>query len=381
MGEARTRQSTDQRDAEFMRRAIALGRRGAGAVAPNPMVGCLLIRDGAAIVGEGWHRAAGGAHAEVEAIASAGDAAHGATAYVSLEPCNHHGRTGPCSEALVNAGVAEVVYAMADPNAVAAGGAERLRAAGVKVRGGVCEAEARHANRAWLHALRRHRPYVIAKTAMSLDGRIATRAGESQWITGEDSRSAGHNLRGQADAIVIGAGTVIADDPALTARMIDETRHPLRVVLDSRARTAPGAKVYERAGRGAVLATTRDALPARLAAFQEMGVETLLLGADDKGRVDLNDLLAALYRRHIHAAMVEGGGAVIGAFFDADLIDEIELYIAPKIIGGGRPAFGGEGVERLAEAERFRFAEPERSGSDFFFRGVRRERAAGEETR
>ena len=381
MGDARTDNNADQRDAEFMRRAIALGRRGAGNVAPNPMVGCLLVQDGVHIVGQGWHEAAGRPHAEVEAITCAGKAARGATAYVSLEPCNHHGRTGPCTEALIEAGVAEVVYAMADPNPIAAGGAERLLAAGVKVRGGVCEKEARHASRAWLHAIKYDRPYVIAKSAMSLDGRIATRAGESQWITGEESRFSGHYLRGDADAILVGAGTVIADDPTLTARMIDDTRYPLRVVLDSTARTSPGAKVYERTGNGALLATTRGAAPSRLAAFAEMGVEVLVLDPDQSGRVDLTDLLAALHERHVHMLMVEGGGAVLGAFFDADLIDEMELYIAPKIIGGGRPAFGGAGVERLSDAGRFLFSEPEMRGPDMMLRGVRRKPAEAKEAR
>ena len=267
MGDA---QKIDQQDQRFMQRAIKLAAHGAGVVAPNPLVGCVLVKD-ERIIGEGWHKGPGQPHAEVEAIVDAGDDAHGSTAYVPLEPCNHTGRTGPCSEALIEAGIAELVYAMEDPSPEASGGAQKLRAAGINVRSGVCEDLARHTNRAWLHGLKYQRPYVIAKAAMSLDGRIATRTGESQWITGNESRISSHHLRKYADAIIIGAGTMIADDPALTARIDDNIKYPLRVVLDSTGRTSPGAKAYERSGKGAVLAATKAITTTRRAAFEEMG--------------------------------------------------------------------------------------------------------------
>ncbi len=373
MGDA---QEIENIHSRHMDRAMALALRGVGLVAPNPLVGCLIVREGASIVGHGWHEGPGTPHAEVKALEEAGDKARGATAYVTLEPCNHHGRTGPCVEALIDANVAEVIYALSDPNPLAAGGADRLRAAGISVRGGVGEDLARHVNRAWLHFIECERPFVVGKTAMTLDGRIATAGGESQWITGEESRKAGHRLRHEAGAIIVGAGTVIADDPALTARTDRGTGYPLRIVLDSTARTAPGAKVYERSGKGALLAATRAAPAARLAAFKEMGVEVLVLPADDAGRPDLHALLGALHERNIVSVLVEGGGEVLGGFFDADLLDEIDMFIAPKLFGGGKPAFGGDGVERLTEADRFSFQQIKTDGPDFRFQGVRRKEGA-----
>ena len=374
MGDARENSPFDAFAVQAMERAIAIAQRAEGQTAPNPMVGCALAKDGR-IVGEGWHEGPGKDHAEIMALKRASDDARGATAYVTLEPCNHTGRTGPCSEALIEAGVAEVVYAIADPNPVAAGGADRLRAAGVNVRSGLCEMQAQRLNRAWLHALKTKRPFVTAKTAMSLDGRIAAASGESQWITSPESRRAAHLLRARVDAIIVGANTVIADDPALTARLDDETRYPLRIVLDGAARTSPGAKVYERTGRGALLATTARAGAERLSAFREMGVDVLVLPAEDKGRVDIDALLAVLCDCNVHHVMVEGGGEVVGAFFDADRIDEIELFIAPKLIGGGKPAFGGVGVARLADAARFDFQQARHDGPDQHWIGARKEYA------
>lgn len=361
----------------FMRMALALAARGAGAAAPNPMVGCVLVKDGD-IVGSGWHEAPGKDHAEVAAIKDAGDAAKGSTAYVTLEPCNHTGRTGPCTEALIEAGVIEVVYALADSNPVAAHGATRLLTAGVKVVGSVCADEARELNRDWIHALNHKRPYVIGKSAMTIDGRIATGAGESKWITSENSRAKAHQLRRFANAIVVGAETLIADDPALTARTGNsgEAHQPLRVVLDSTGRTPLGAKAYERTGKGAVIATTEAAPQSRLAAYQEMGVETVALPAGPQGRPDLHELLSALFARGVINVLIEGGGEVLGAFFDADLLDEVQLFMAPKLIGGGRPAFAGDGVKRLNDAERFAFAPPEQLGPDILWRGVRRREVA-----
>ncbi len=354
-----------------MQRAIHLARRAAGATSPNPMVGCVIMQTPGTIVGHGWHEGPGRDHAEVMALKEAGEAARGATAFVTLEPCNHTGRTGPCAEALIDAGVAEVVYAVADPNEIAAGGAKRLQEAGVRVRSGLCAAEGRDLIRAWLHAIKAKEPFVIGKTAMSLDGRIATSTGESQWITSPESRRAGHWIRAEADAIIVGAGTIITDDPALTARLDDDVRRPLRVVLDSTARTPPGAKVFERGGAGAVLATTNAAPFERLCAFERMGVEPLILPADEAGRPDLASLLGALHARDVYSAMVEGGGALLGAFFDADLLDELHLFVAPKLIGGGKPAFGGDGVGALIDAARFEFRQRDHDGPDQYWIGRR----------
>jgi diaminohydroxyphosphoribosylaminopyrimidine deaminase/5-amino-6-(5-phosphoribosylamino)uracil reductase len=373
MGDARNIPPMEpQKEVYAMQRAIDLARRAAGRTAPNPLVGCVIMKAPGTVVGHGWHKGPGADHAEVMALKEAGDAARGATAFVTLEPCNHTGRTGPCAEALIAAGVAEVVYAIDDPNPVAAGGAARLRDAGIKVRSGLCAAEARDLNRAWLHALARKRPYVIGKSAMSLDGRIATAAGESQWITSKESRIAGHWMRREADAILAGAQTVIDDDPALTARLEIGTQYPLRVVLDSAARTSPGAKVYERSGKGALLATTDRAGANRLASFEAMGVEALVLPADGDGRPDVFALMDALYARDVHTLMIEGGGKILGAFFDADLLDELHLFVAPKVIGGGKSAFGGQGVGALADAERFDFRLLNHDGPDQHWLGRRK---------
>ncbi|NWG70036.1 MAG: bifunctional diaminohydroxyphosphoribosylaminopyrimidine deaminase/5-amino-6-(5-phosphoribosylamino)uracil reductase RibD [Parvularculaceae bacterium] len=358
-------------DVNFMSRALELARLGLGRTAPNPMVGCVIVKSGQ-IVGEGWHKGAGRPHAEPEALAEAGARARGARAYVTLEPCNHHGRTPPCTEALLKAGVSEVVYAVADTHALAAGGATRLQSAGVKVRAGVLETEARELNRAWFHSLAIRRPYVIAKAAMSLDGRIATATGQSKWITGALAREKGHELRRMADAIIVGAGTIVADDPALTARLDGEESHPLRVVLDSKGRCSPGAKAFDRAGKGAALATTAAAPERRLARFREHGVEPILCAPDGGGRPRLDDLLDILHRRGVVTAMIEGGGEVLGAALDADLIDEVWLFIAPLLIGGGKAAFAGAGASSLSEAPHFDFSEPEMLGPDMLVRGLRR---------
>lgn len=364
-------------DRRYMTLALELATQGAGKTAPNPMVGCLLVKDGE-VVGEGWHKAAGAPHAEAEALAAAGDRACGATAYVTLEPCNHHGRTPPCADALVKAGIAEVVYAMADPHALAAGGGDYLRARGIRVRSGVCEEEARALNRFWLHAVEHKRPYVIAKFAMSLDGKIATHSGDSKWITGPEARERAHALRGLVDAIVVGAGTVIADDPSLTARDgLEVMNLPLRIVLDSEGRTPPAAAVFDRAGRGALLVTTKRAPAARLDAFRELGADVLVLDANRSGRPDVAELITALGARGVCGLMVEGGSEVLGAFFDAGAVDEVWAFIAPVVIGRGKSAVAGLGVERVAEAFALADVEYERLGGDLLIRG----RIAGPEGR
>ncbi len=369
MGDAR------QHDRDFMRQALALAMGGAGRVAPNPLVGSVIVKNGA-IVGRGWHEGPGKPHAEIVALQDAGPAARGATVYVTLEPCNHDGRTGPCAEALIEAGIAEVIYALADPNPTAAGGGKRLRAAGVRVCGGVLEDEAREQNRFWLRWLETERPYVIAKFAASLDGKLATRKNDSQWITGDAARQRAHDLRRRMDAILVGADTVIADDPSLTARNdSDDPQHPLRVVLDTAGRTPPGAKVYDRAGKGALLVASEKTTPSRLHAYRDLGVDVLQLTAGQDGRPELEALLDALGARGVNALLVEGGGAALGAFFDAGLVDEVWAFIAPLVIGGaGAPSVAGRGPALLAEA--WRLAEPQTEwlGGDVLVRGrIRKE--------
>ncbi|MEL6364973.1 MAG: bifunctional diaminohydroxyphosphoribosylaminopyrimidine deaminase/5-amino-6-(5-phosphoribosylamino)uracil reductase RibD [Pseudomonadota bacterium] len=362
-------------DRRYMMRAIELARRAEGFTSPNPMVGCVVVKDGA-IVGEGFHARPGGDHAEVAALKAAGDAAHGALVYVTLEPCSHFGRTPPCTDALLAAGVSEVVYAVADPNPEAAGGASRLEAEGVKTRSGVCEAEAKALNRFWLHRLASPRPYVVAKFAASLDGRIATRTGQSRWITGEAARARGHDLRQACDAIVVGANTVIADDPTLTARPERDlgglaARHPLRVVLDSKGRAPIEAKVFDATGDAKTLVAATDLTPAsRQARLADRGVETCILPRDDAGRPRLPALLGELAARDVLSLIIEGGPETLGAFFDQGLVDEVWAFISPRIIGGPAPgAITGRGFATLGDARTLADVETERLGEDILVRG------------
>ena len=366
MGDAQLEQTS--KDERFMARAIDCARPFLGKVAPNPPVGCVIVKNGE-IIAEGAHAGPGQPHAEVVALQNAGDAARGATAYVSLEPCNHTGRTGPCVDALINAGVAEVFFAVEDPNPIAAGGADRLRQAGIRVRSDVGSNEAQEMNRAWLKWAKTKTPYVFAKFAASLDGRTATESGDSKWITGPAARAEGHKLRAQVDAILTGANTVIADDPSLTARVDDEIVHaPLRIVLDSTARTSPGAKVYERSGRGALLVTTDAAPRDRLKKFEEHGVDVLVLQAAD-GRPNVSALLDALGDRGVTSLMLECGGEVLGSFVDEGLVDEVYAFVAPIIIGGGKPAIAGNGVATIADAFRLQSPTIKELGGDLMIHG------------
>ncbi len=356
----------DETEARYMARAMALAQKAIGETAPNPIVGCVVVKDGA-IVGEGFHERAGEPHAEAAALASAGADAAGAHLYVTLEPCNHHGRTPPCAQAILDAGVASVTYAMADPNKEASGGADTLRTAGVDIHWAEgFDTQAKEMNRPWLSRVLRQRPIVIGKMAMSLDGRIATRAGESQWITGREARAHAHKIRRSVDAIIVGAETVMADDPALTARLgADVVGRPLRVVFDTLARTSPGAAVYDRSGRGALLLTTRRAPAARLAAFSRYGVDVAMIDTDENGRPDAAAALDLLYYRGANAILVEGGAALHASFLARSLYDEIHAYLAPMLIGGdGRPALEAMAFDRLGDVISGAFAAPLPLGDD-----------------
>jgi diaminohydroxyphosphoribosylaminopyrimidine deaminase/5-amino-6-(5-phosphoribosylamino)uracil reductase len=337
---------------EAMRRAIALAARGLGTTSPNPVVGCLLLGPDGEVVGEGFHAYAGGPHAEIVALAQAGERARGGTCVVTLEPCNHTGRTGPCAQALINAGIRRVVIAVDDPTPVAAGGAAALRGAGVQVETGVRRPEATQGNVAWLTAVRRQRPYLIWKFAASLDGRSAAADGTSQWITSAPARTDVHELRSSVDAIIAGVGTVIADDPQLTVRELRNGRlaitQPLRVVVDSAGRTPAGARVRDAAA------------PTWIATAAEVG-------ADPDGRVDLPALMTALYARGIRAALLEGGPRLAGSFLAAGLIDQVVGYLAPKLLGDGRNAVLGAGVTSIGEAIELDFTDITQVGRDLRF--------------
>ncbi|WP_372694066.1 bifunctional diaminohydroxyphosphoribosylaminopyrimidine deaminase/5-amino-6-(5-phosphoribosylamino)uracil reductase RibD [Immundisolibacter sp.] len=322
-------------DTAWMRRALALAEGGRYTAAPNPRVGCVLVRGGLQ-VGAGYHPRAGAPHAEAHALAEAGDRARGATAYVTLEPCAHHGRTPPCAEALIAAGVSRVVAAMTDPNPQVAGqGLARLRAAGVAVDSGLLGAEAAALNPGFIKRMTSGRPYVRVKVAQSLDGRSALGNGHSRWITGPAARADVQHWRARSQAIVTGSGTVLADDPQLTVRDVPGAPQPLRVVLDSRLSTPVGARLLGEPGT-TVLATLNAGGP-NAAALEAAGAELLALPAGDGG-VDLSSLLEVLGRRQCNEVLVEAGPRLAGAFLAAGLTDELIVYVAPHLLGhGARP--------------------------------------------
>lgn len=352
-----------------MARALALAERGRATARPNPLVGCVVVRDGE-VVGEGWHARAGGPHAEVLALEAAGDAARGATVYVTLEPCAHTGRTGPCTTRLAEAGVARVVYAVDDPHPDAAGGAEALRDAGIEVVGGVLRDAAEAQNEVFLHVQRSGRPHVTLKLAQSLDGRVAARDRSSRWITSDQARTRAHALRAAVDAVVVGSGTVLADDPELTVRHVEAPLgQPSTVVLDTTGRTPPTARV---ARHGTVVLTTAAAPSAWRAALAATGVEVVDLpdtrgdvALEGRGGVSLPAVLAELTDRGSQAVLVEGGPTVAAAFVRQGLVDRLVLHVAPSIIGGdGVPALSPPGVSTVAEAWRWDVAEVARLGPD-----------------
>lgn len=335
-------------DAAFMRRALEVAERGRGLTSPNPLVGAVVVREGR-VVGEGAHLHAGGAHAEIEALAAAGAAARGATLYVTLEPCNHYGRTPPCAPVVAAAGLARVVAALSDPNpAVAGGGAAQLRAAGVAVEVGLLADEAERQNRAWLTAVRESRPHVTLKVAATLDGRIADVHGTSQWITGEPARARAHRLRAEADAIVVGVTTALRDDPALTVRLGPPwPREPYRVVLDTGAQLGTDARLIHAATPARALVVVGETAPAgRVAALQAAGA-TVLRCPTRGGRVDPSALLARLFEREVRAVLVEGGAETHAAFLDAGLVDRVAFFMAPLLLGGRAApgVVGGPGRE------------------------------------
>ena len=344
-------------DLRHLRRALALAERGRGTTHPNPMVGCVLVL-GDDTVAEAWHRRAGGPHAEAAALAEAGDGARGATAYVTLEPCSHHGRTPPCADALIAAGVARVVYASPDPDPrVAGAGDARLRAAGVAVVGGVLREEADALNAAYLVHRRLGRPWVRYKTAMTLDGKIATRTGRSRWITGPEARARVHRWRHQADAVAVGIHTLLQDDPALTTRLEGEDapgRSARKVVFDAVARTPTTARVFDPGPDGAPARVTvvvgPDAHADRVAALAERGADVVRVAAR-QGRPDVGEALRSLAADGVVEMLLEGGGTLAWSFLAAGAIDRVAWFVAPKLVGGrGATPLAGMGVASMDQA-------------------------------
>ncbi len=341
-------------DAGYMARALKLAARGRYTTHPNPRVGCVIVADGQ-VVGEGWHQRAGGPHAELLALREAGERARGADVYVTLEPCSHTGRTGPCDRALIEAGVARVIAAARDPNPEVSGrGLDHLRAAGIPVVVGLMENAARRLNRGFFQRMQKKRPWVRLKLASSLDGRTAMASGESQWITGIEARNDVHRLRAEAGAVLTGSATVLADNPAMTVRIdpppgLDAWIQPARIVIDSRLQSPASAEIFADGARRLVLTTSRDS--ARRAQLEARGVEVQVLAPAEDGSVPLAQALKIIAAHEINEVLLECGPRLAGAMVRAGLVDEMIVYLAPKLLGDtARPLAVLPGIERLADA-------------------------------
>lgn len=362
-------------DEQYMEQALALAAKASGRTSPNPVVGAVIVRDGQ-VVGQGWHRQAGTPHAEIHALQQAGELARGATIYVTLEPCSHHGRTGPCTEALVKAGISKVVAAITDPNPLVAGqGLDKLRSAGIDVEEGVLSSQAAKLNEIFIKWISCRMPFGALKTAMTLDGKIATHTGHSKWITGPPARQRVHMLRDRFDAILVGIGTVLADDPQLTTRLPEGGRNPVRIIVDSMARTPLNAKVVNDGQAPTIIAVTADAPQDKIAALQEKGVEVLTIANSPEG-IDLRRLFKALGEKGITSILIEGGAKINAAALAANLVDKVYWFIAPKIIGGSTAPgpVGGLGVTMLDDASLLEDISTEIVGDDILISAYVRQR-------
>ena len=366
-----------------MARALQLALRGAGHTRPNPMVGAVLVKDGR-IIGEGWHKQYGGPHAEVNAFASATEDPEGATLYVSLEPCSHYGKTPPCADLIIRKKVARVVAALEDPNPLVSGrGFRKLRANGIRVTVGVLAEEARHINDVFLTYVTRKRPFVLYKAAMSLDGKIACHTGESQWISSEKSREEVQRLRGILSGIMVGAGTVIADNPRLTCRM-EEYENPARIIVDGKLRVPLESRIFHEPGRNIIL-TTSEASPEKKKALENLGVELIEADSEEPGKVDLKSAMLALGIKGIDGILLEGGPTLAASALEAGIIDAVRFYIAQKIIGGREAPspFAGTGAAHMNEVVPLTDAVYGTSGDDLWIQAYiqreKKEPEAGEQ--
>lgn len=356
-------------DRLYMKRALRLAAKGRGRTSPNPMVGAVIVSKGR-IVGQGYHHRAGEPHAEILALGKAGMHARGGTLYVTLEPCCHtRKRTPPCVPALIDSGLRRVVVAMLDPNPQVKGrGVSRLRRAGIEVTVGRCRKESEQLNEAYIHWITTGRPFLILKAAMTFDGKIATAGGESRWITGDEARLQVHRLRSQVDAVMVGIGTVLSDDPLLTARLSGGTvRQPMRVVLDSRLRMPLNAKVLSARGGGEVLiATTIHAPKSRIEQLERLGATVLIL-PDERGRVSLKACLRELGKRGVTSVLLEGGSEVNASAFSAGVVHRLRLYVAPSVLGGrdAKGLIGGDSPKSLTDALSLKDVAVKRIGQDF----------------
>ena len=374
---------SEELDRKYMARALQLALRGAGHTRPNPMVGAVLVKDGR-IIGEGWHKQYGGPHAEVNAFASATEDPEGATLYVSLEPCSHYGKTPPCADLIIRKKVARVVAALEDPNPLVSGrGFRKLRANGIRVTVGVLAEEARHINDVFLTYATRKRPFVLYKAAMSLDGKIACHTGESQWISSEKSREEVQRLRGILSGIMVGAGTVIADNPRLTCRM-EEYENPARIIVDGTLRVPLESRIFHEPGRNIIL-TTSEASLEKKKALENLGVELIEADSEEPGKVDLKSAMLALGIKGIDGILLEGGPTLAASALEAGIIDAVRFYIAQKIIGGREAPspFAGTGAAHMNEVVPLTDAVYGTSGDDLWIQAYiqreKKEPEAGEQ--
>lgn len=356
----------------FMAMALKQAKRGLGRTRPNPMVGCVVVKDGE-VIAQGYHARAGDDHAEVVALHRAGEAARGSDVYVTLEPCNHFGRTPPCTVSLIEAGVARVFIGIRDPNELVNGrGIRKLRRAGIQVETGILKDECRKLNEAFNHFIGTKRPFMVAKIAQSLDGRVATRAGQSKWITGEKARKFGHQLRHQCDGIMVGIGTVLADNPSLTCRMRGGV-DPVRIILDSQARTPLKSnilKVIKKSKAATWIFVDKKAPAGKVSALEKAGAEVIRVRSRG-GQLSLEHVLEILGKRDLLSVLVEGGPSLMGSLFDGGFISKVHAFVAPLVIGGedATPSVGGQGARRLTDAYRLDELEVQRLGCDVLLTG------------
>ena len=355
-----------------MAMALKQAKRGLGRTRPNPMVGCVVVKDGK-VIAQGYHARAGDDHAEVVALRRAGEAARGSDVYVTLEPCNHFGRTPPCTVSLIEAGVARVFIGIRDPNELVNGrGIRKLRRAGIQVETGILKDECRKLNEAFNHFIGTKRPFMVAKIAQSLDGRVATRAGQSKWITGEKARKFGHQLRHQCDGIMVGIGTVLADNPSLTCRMRGGV-DPVRIILDSQARTPLKSnilKVIKKSKAATWIFVDKKAPAGKVSALEKAGAEVIRVRSRG-GQLSLDQVLDTLGKRDLLSVLVEGGPSLMGSLFDGGFISKVHAFVAPLVIGGedATPSVGGQGARRLTDAYRLDELEVQHLGCDVLLTG------------
>lgn len=357
-------------DEFYMREALRIAAYASGRTTPNPLVGAVIVKDNR-IVGQGWHRKAGTEHAEIHALHQAGELAKGADIYVTLEPCSHYGKTPPCCQAIIKAGIKRVIVAMTDPNPLVAGnGLKELKAAGIEVVEGVCRDEAEKLNEVFLKWVVHKMPFVVVKTAMTLDGKIATVSGDSKWITNEKSRKFVHQLRDLYDGILVGIGTVLADNPTLTTRLDHLGKNPVRIIVDSKARIPLDSIVITDKSAHTILAVTERASQEKIAALLQVGIEVIVT-KEKADQVDLSDLLKILAEKNICSILVEGGSRINYSFFVEHLVDKVHCFIAPKIIGGTDAAspIGGKGTFYMKDAYQLNDITTERFDEDILITG------------